>query len=489
MEPAKSGELKSTSSISSENKTAQPVSTLEKEMQAARGLFANLGILNEEQKKELHGHIQNSYTEFQQLHKSDPIKAKAALSTLSEIFFLYGAMSYGGKMSKVSQILQMSIMLRMAHTGNLKIDLSDFLGGDKLEDYGTQGDGWMFPHLDHYLLAASSTPEAFAALLASKSERDEEVLQIVKTLKYFDFTLQNIDSRNNKDASLSPTVKAENIRRWKLVYETAIKLCEFLEKNAFQETDRKDALWEHGDIIYNSGRDVHYLENPGDHEGAMATLTFAKDVAKKEGNTTRAIMRFAQIANIWAIHYRDHVIPHEKDEEKLKEYNQKIYELSSEALALSEPIEGKPGSNNFLIAMFRNNMTSTGLKLGHTNYAEMNERVKKAMSFVKLSGNHYYFPLFYMTHARLCIVQEQLEDAVTSLNEVNPYILRNADSGLNDLSTDLSNCYVKLARAHYNKGEASKVGEMIERAKSALLQMKPPKDTSSELDKLLEDIK
>lgn len=415
----------------SPGQVASPAEKFTSEADKASVLFSKMSTLNPSEKKEMMEHLEEAYVAFKTLHLVDKKTANDSLSTLSEVFYMYGRGLYGGDMSSSSQIQQSALMIELYSKEVLSFNLNDFLSKSTLSDHKEafkDTDG-LSPLLEDHLSKVDL--EHFVTQLTSQEGKN--VFQNASILRWLGHALQNIDSKSTPEKS--------NIDRFDKIYGASEKLFLHAAGAAFNSEIQKDANWEVGQLIYNTGRFMHRLKNPGDDAGAVKTLEDVIPFLEKEGKTGRSQQLRAQIQNILAIE--------EAKEAKKKiplEAKQAIHEKCFEKISLAVEIADETKDfDPFLHAMFYNNKASAALRCRHTNFLEIQQWVDKATSYAKeREFDHYYESIYFLTEAKLMIVQGNLERAKESL-AVAEKICEKYPESSEDILKDVNKLKAKFA--------------------------------------------
>lgn len=349
----------------------------------AEAAFKEYGIGTKAQKDNLIGHLVVAYRELHFLvgQEGSSVMSPRLRETAAKIFYLYGRCLYGGNFEASRQMFQAALAVQLvgAKVLNAKI-LSSLLGTGELEDLpaylSNRPDA--FKRLDKLL---DSNPVDELAEMVPKTDR-EQAFSIAMSLKWLGFSCQNITVFKTK----------ANLERFETIYGFAKKILVRL--------DTADSRWEVGQILYNTGRFIHYLRTPDDVAGAVATLKEVFPYLEAEGKTARAQGLRAQIHNISSIEFGK-IKP--KDEAERRGQLKRQYEEIAKA---SEIAEKTAGFDPFLKTMFLNNKARAAFECIEAGdpvatIEEVDRWIREVLETIaKEEYNHSYHAIYLLSAAK-----------------------------------------------------------------------------------------
>lgn len=384
----------------------------------AEEIFKTSPLDSQTTKDEIIKNLNSSFASLQSLRKADEKIPGGYENMASRIFFLYAKCLYGGSMQASRRMFELALTTQLV---NLKVFDSNRLPqlGENLQHIPLlfSADSKEFEPLMNYLMTTSNEE----IVRIAQAEGMDNAFNFAASLRWLGATYQNIDSFNDKAyAPLFEKVYGGASQIWK-----AIAL-----QGDFQW--KKDCHWEIAQVIYNTMRFRHYLQNPNDTKGALETLKGVEPYLAAEGDTLRAQQLRAQIHNITAI-----------DLGKLTPVDFKLcYDETAKAEAIAA---STPEFNPFLKVMFLSNKASRALdclKAGSSvaDIQEIRNWFGTVLSAIEQEKyNHYYHSFFLINAAKCEIFDQQKEAAQKLLNKAEEVANMYPDS-----STDAKKAIEKL---------------------------------------------
>jgi hypothetical protein len=358
----------------------------------AETTYQTLSLDVQENKEALVYNLSEAYKSLQTIKSNHEQISNDLKNKISRIFFLYGKSLYGGNMQDTRRMFELAFTAQLFSLNafnkhvipNLTENLQD-LPKQFPADYSSSS------HMHDFLM---STSDDNLVSIAQK-EGKEHAFNIAATLRWAGATYQNIDSFCTK----------EHAPLFEKVYGVASKIWEDIALKG-DESWKKDCHWEIVQIIYNTERFRHYLQNPNDVKGALEKLQKIEPYLAAEGNTLRAQQLRAQIHNIKGIDISKLITtdPQEKLENLKSSY---------ESTAKAEEIAAStPEFNPFIRIMFLSNKATralTCLKEG-SPVADINEIrgwFNQVLTAIEKEKYNHYYHAFFLINAAKCEIHDQ----------------------------------------------------------------------------------
>lgn len=374
----------------------------------------NSGNLNNTNKQAILRELDVAYRAMAQLYTRNQQPADFN-EKATKLFFLAGKCYYNADMVKSLHSFQAAVFMSFTKLGIIEdrgqsriwahASIDEYLRGFQSEPLG------MFTDLDTLVCHSTST------FLLEKIP-PEKLLEIGRLFQNWGACCQNI--------AVFREANPENTNRFKGVYGFA-KTC--FEQFAHQTHDaalRKDARWEVASLLYNTGRFLHYLEYPGDVQGAMATLNQMLPFLEDEGLSVRAQVKRAQVHNITMIE-TNKLAEKETVEDTKRAMKAKCYDEVCKAVSIAEATSG---FDDFLKHMFYNNKASFALEIGVTDYEMIGQCVQKATAYARSEKlNDVYYATYFINAAKLSQRQGNVREALEHLETADQICREYANEG------------------------------------------------------------
>lgn len=359
-------------------------------MKLGEAIYGKFETATDSDKETLKAYLGSVYSDLHlRYFKANTVLPKALEKTAARMFFLMGRCLYGGNMVASQRMFQLSVTI----LGNDVFKVPSLRHCDQLKNLPqTLDNSPEFDQMDKFIMGTSA-----ADLVERVSKMSyERAFALADSIRQVGATYQNIDSFKS------------DLPRFEKYFG--------VPKAVFAKLDTPDSRWEVADLIYNTGRLIHYLGNPGDVQGALQTLDEMLPYLEKEGDTLRAQVKRAQIHNITAIEMN-------KIQPRDAQHKQAILKSQYASMSKASEIASvTPGFNAFLKIMFLNNKARSALDCAEAGVAvatdkEIGQWFEEVLTTIKSENyNHYYHGAFVSSAARLAIREKRKQDALALLD-------------------------------------------------------------------------